>query len=57
MMILRFFGLSFAVIEASAVRAITPPSPRLFALMIMTAYLSATTNISDQNIKDKTPNM
>jgi len=39
----------------SAVSAMIPPSPRLWARMITPAYLTVTTIISDQKISDATP--
>ena len=41
---------------ASANRAKMPPSPRLSARMMKTRYLTKTTSVNAQKIKDRMPN-
>jgi hypothetical protein len=42
---------------ASAIIAISPPSPRLSARRISTTYFSDTTTVSVQNTSDRMPRM
>src|SRR3954453_13711359 len=42
--------------RTSATRAMTPPSPSLFARMTMPMYLIDTISVMDQNINEITPN-
>ncbi len=42
--------------DKSAVRAMIPPSPRLWARMMKPAYLIETTTMSAQKISDAAPN-
>ena len=50
-------GVEPAALAASAVKAMMPPSPRLFARRINTTYFSVTTTINAHRMVDTAPMM